>query len=584
MFKTLLRIIDWCGDFKKQLYTGFIFTVLTAWTTAMPVFIAAWTLGLIVEDAQGGTPFDPAWIGYSFGLIALCVFFRFLFDYLRAKKQEVISYELVAKNRLEIGSILKRVSLGYLDSHSTGEILSAVTTGLSVLEKMGIRMIDTFVAGYVNAAILIIFLAFFSPLAALTALAGILLSAVFLKRISKKSRKNTSVLAKANEDLAGAAVEYARGLPIVKSFGQEGASIASMKNACADSREINCKTELGFTPDNCMHLFVLRAASVGIVLIAAFLCLTGQMPFAFMLAFIMFSFIIFTGVEPVSDSAHVMSIIANALDKLDGIRESGIIDEDGRDIRLTNYDIEFKNVDFGYDGRKVLDNVSLEIPENTACAIVGPSGSGKTTLCSLIARFYDVDAGSISTGGHDVREFTCDSLLENISMVFQNVYLFNDTVKNNIRFGKPDASDEDVRAAAKSACCHDFIMSLPDGYDTVVGEGGSGLSGGEKQRVSIARAILKDAPVIILDEATASVDPENEYEIQKAISALTKDKTVITIAHRLATIEHADRIFVLNEGRIVQQGTHTELVREDGIYKRFIDIRRKAEGWSIEKA
>lgn len=584
MFKTLMRIIDWCGDFKKQLYIGFIFTLLTAWATAMPVFVAAWTLGLIVEDVQGGTPFDPAWIGYSFGLIALCVLFRFFFDYLRAKNQEVISYELVAKNRLEIGSILKRVSLGYFDSHCTGEILSAATTGLSALEKMGIRMVDTFVGGYINAALLIIFLAFFSLPAALIALAGTLLSAVFLNRISKNSRKNTSVLAKANEDLAGAAVEYVRGLQIVKSFGQEGASVASMKAACADSRYINCKTELNFTPDNCMHLFVLRAASVGIVLLAAFLGLTGQMEFAFMLAFIMFSFILFVGVEPISDSAHVMSVIANAFDKLDSIRESGFIDEDGKDIQLSNYDIEFRNVDFGYDSRKVLDNVSLKIPENTACAVVGPSGSGKTTLCNLIARFYDINGGIISIGGHDVKEFTCDSLLKNISMVFQNVYLFNDTVRNNIKFGKPDASDEDVYAAAKAACCHDFIMSLPDGYDTVVGEGGSSLSGGEKQRISIARAILKNAPIIILDEATASVDPENEHEIQKAISALTKGKTVITIAHRLATIEHADRIFVVNEGQVVQQGTHAELVKEEGIYKRFIDIRMKAEGWSIDNA
>ena len=242
-------------------------------------------------------------------------------------------------------------------------------------------------------------------------------------------------------------------------------------------------------------------------------------------------------------------------------------------------------MDFSYgegaEKRQVLRNVNLRIPEHTVTAVVGPSGSGKTTICNLIARFYDVDSGSVSVGGHDVREFTCDSLLSNISMVFQNVYLFHDTVRNNICFGKPDATEEEMIAAAKKACCHDFIMALPEGYDTVIGEGGGSLSGGEKQRISIARAILKDAPIIILDEATASVDPENEHLIQAAISELTRGKTIVTIAHRLATIEQADQILVMDDGQIVQQGTHKELANVPGKYRDFVDIRRKSEGWSI---
>ena len=228
-----------------------------------------------------------------------------------------------------------------------------------------------------------------------------------------------------------------------------------------------------------------------------------------------------------------------------------------------------------------MNNVTFRVPQNTTTAIVGPSGSGKTTICNLVARFYDVDAGCVTIGDTDIRNLTCDSLLSNISMVFQNVYLFHDTVLNNIRFGKPEASMEKVIEAAKQARCHDFIMALPDGYDTIVGEGGSSLSGGEKQRISIARAILKDAPIILLDEATASVDPENEHLIQQAISALTHGKTIIVIAHRLATIENADEILVMDEGRITQNGTHAQLIQEEGLYRRFIDIREKAEGWSI---
>ena len=225
--------------------------------------------------------------------------------------------------------------------------------------------------------------------------------------------------------------------------------------------------------------------------------------------------------------------------------------------------------------------MTFTAPQGTTTAIVGPSGSGKSTICNLVARFYDTDSGTVSVGGHDVREFTCESLLQNISMVFQNVYLFQDSVENNIKFGCPEATHEQVVDAARAACCHDFIMALPNGYDTVIGEGGSTLSGGERQRISIARAILKDAPIVILDEATASVDPENEHLIQQALSALTKGKTILTIARRLATIQHADQILVVEDGRIVQQGTHAQLAGEEGLYRRFLAIRRQAEGWRI---
>lgn len=299
------------------------------------------------------------------------------------------------------------------------------------------------------------------------------------------------------------------------------------------------------------------------------------------LMFIFFSFSIFASLEPISDSAHTLGVIDDAMDQLDALRGEQFIDAAGREIALTHYDIAFRNVDFGYDSRQVLKNVSFTIPEQTSTAIVGPSGSGKTTICSMLARFYDPQSGSITVGGHDLREFTCDVLLSNISMVFQNVYLFHDTIRANILFGRPDASEEEMIEAAKKARCHEFIMVLPDGYDTVVGEGGGTLSGGEKQRISIARAILKNAPIIILDEATASVDPENEHLIQQAISELTRGKTIITIAPRLATIQNADQILVVDDGRIAERGTYAELVQQDGLYKRFTSIREQAEGWRI---
>ena len=244
-------------------------------------------------------------------------------------------------------------------------------------------------------------------------------------------------------------------------------------------------------------------------------------------------------------------------------------------------EIRFSNVDFAYEKKKILNHVSFTIPEKKMTAIVGPSGSGKTTLCRLIPRFWDVDAGTVSIGGVDVKDYTMNSLMKNISMVFQNVYLFADTIENNIKFGKVDATYEEVVEAAKRACCHNFIMALPQGYQTRIGEGGASLSGGEKQRISIARALIKDAQIVIFDEVTANVDPENEDRLQKAIEELTRDKTVIMIAHRLKTVRNAEKILVLDHGEIVQEGRHETLIKEKGLYADFVETRKEAIGWKL---
>ena len=582
MFRTLKRIIDWCGEFKGKLYIGFVFSFFSHLFAVMPVTVAAYTVGLFIDSTKQGTAFDKRWAGFSFLAIAGLVILRFFFDYMRSRSQEAISYELVAKDRLAIGDALRRVSLGYFQKNSTGNILNSITTGLNTLETMGIRMIDNFIGGYLNFFVIFLCLLMFSPMTALIALAGAAGSFLFLLLVSRHSVRNAPVEARAGQNLSAAVLEYARGLPTVKSFGQGGASQQSMKEAARENRDIRLKIEYGFTPPNCGHLLVLKAASVLLAGTACALCLAGDMEMPVMLMFVFFSFGIFGSLEPVSDSAHVLGVINTAMDQIDALKESNYIDHDGKEVTLGSFGIEFRHVDFGYDSRTVLKDVSFIIPEKTSTAIVGPSGSGKTTICNLIARFYDVQKGSVLVGGVDVREFTCDSLLKNISMVFQNVYLFNDTIMNNIRFGRPDATDEEVYAAAKAARCHDFIRSLPDGYGTIVGEGGGTLSGGEKQRISIARAMLKNAPIIILDEATASVDPENEHLIQEAISELTHGKTIITIAHRLATIENADQILVIDSGTVAQRGTHKQLLGQEGIYREFVRIREEAEGWQIQ--
>ena len=578
MFKTVKRIINWCGEYKKNLYLGFLMTFLSHIFTALPLMLASYTIGLLIKQKEN---FDKSWIWKTILLQIVFVTFRFLFDYFRARLQEPIGYKLTARDRLEIGNALKRVSLGYFSSVSTGNILSSITTGLSTLENMGIRMINDFVGGYLNFIVILIGLLVFSPLTALIAVISASISFCFLLLISHYSAKNAPVEAKTNKDMTGSVIEYARGLSVVKSFGKSGAAMESLTKSINDSKKIHLKIEWGYLPSNALHLFVLKCGSIGIVIAAAIMSILGKMDFTIMLMLMFFSFTVFSSLEPISDSAHTLSVINDALDQIEKLKCGNFLDENGKDVKLNHYDIEFDNVCFGYDEREVLSNISFKIPEKTSTAIVGSSGSGKTTICNLMARFYDPKSGSIKIGGHDLKEFTCDSLLTNISMVFQNVYLFNDTIKANIAFGNPDASEEEIIAAAKKARCHDFIMKMPNGYDTIIGEGGNNLSGGEKQRISIARAILKDAPIIILDEATASIDPENEHIIQEAISQLTKGKTIITIAHRLATIEHADQILVVDNGKIVEKGTNSELIKKNGVYNRFIEIRRKTEGWTI---
>lgn len=582
MFKTMKRIIRWAGRYKKRLYLGSVCSFFSSLATAIPTMVAAYALDKAIQAYWTNTAIEPALIWQTLWIIVGSIALNFLLSYLRAVLQESIGTEVAAGQRIHLGDVLKRVPLGYFSQNSVGDILAGVTTELSVLELQGMKMVDAVINGYAKFIAIVLCLIFFSPVAAAISVIGVVFSALALHGISRHSEKTATTAHEAVENMSGAAIEYIRGLSIVKSFGQEGASTQSFRSANKALKDIRIGIEKGFTPFNCLHLFALKLASMGIVFICAWQAAQGQMSMAFFLMFVLFSFVMFGSVENINDAAHLLGVIDSAMDKLEALENAEYIDQDGTDIKPTSYDIEFKDVSFGYDDRMVLHDLNFTIPQNATTAIVGPSGGGKTTLCNLIARFYDVNSGTITLGGTDIRAFTCDSLLRNISMVFQNVYLFRDTIKNNIKFGSPDAADEQIIAAAKAARCHDFIMALPDGYDTVIGEGGSSLSGGEKQRISIARAMLKDAPIVILDEATASIDPENEHLIQEAISALTHGKTIITIAHRLATIENADQILVIDGGTVAQRGTHEELLEQEGTYKTFIKIREHAEGWRIK--
>ena len=581
MFGMIKRLIGWTGKYKKRVYIGFIYAFINSIFTSLPIMLATYGLGLVFDDYKGIRTFDNDQIIYIFLLMILVIGGRFLFSYLRAVTQESVGCEATAEQRIRLGNIFKRVSLGFFNSNNMGEISSAVTTDLSFIEMLSMNMINTVVNGYITVLVMILFLLFYCPLAGIISLSGIVLSALFLYIAAKISDKNASIHQKAQDSIVENTIEFLRGMQTIKAFKQEGVSVQGIRKAYKNHKDVNIKIELENCPYNCLHQFVLKAASVGIIAVSAYLTYTRKMDVNIMLMMDMFSFVMFSQIEPLSNAIHVIEVVNKTLDKLEKIEKVDIIDKDGQKIELKRHDIKFSDVCFSYDKKQILNNISFYIPEGSTTAIVGPSGSGKTTICNLIARFYDVNSGVITVGDKNIKDITCDSLLKNISMVFQKVYLFNDTIKNNILFGNPNASDNEVINATIKAHCHEFISKLPNGYDTIIGDGGATLSGGEKQRISIARAILKDSPIIILDEATASVDPENEHLIQNAISSLTKGKTVIVIAHRLATIQDADQILVIDNGDVVQKGNHLELINQDGIYKNFINIKESAEGWCI---
>ncbi|HDJ5104411.1 TPA: ABC transporter ATP-binding protein [Staphylococcus aureus] len=577
MFRITFKILNWVSPYKTRMILGFIMSFLNAIFIALPIFLASQIFNNVVshKSIYGKDIFNVVII------MIILVLGRFITAYLKSKNQESIAYEMSANERLNIGNKLKNVPLGYFNTHHSNELTTIVTTDLTFLENFAMKMVDIVINGYILISVLILSLLVVSWQVALLACIGVLLSFLTIQLLENKSKKNAPTYHYAQNQLIEKVVEVIRGIQVIKSFSKENASLRSFNRAVNESKRVNTKIEMQYIPFNLLHLLSLKVTSILIVLVACLLFIHNSIDLPTFIMISIFSFVIFDSVENINSAAHVLEIIDMTLEDIEKIKSAPELDKKGKDLTIENDDIAFENVNFSYDDKQVIKNVSFDIAANTSTAIVGPSGSGKSTLCHLLLRFYDVNDGFIRIGGIDIKDLKLSSLMSQISAVFQKVYLFNDTIENNILFGNPDATEEEVIRAAKQACCHDFIMKLPDGYKTVLHEKGNNLSGGERQRISIARAILKDAPVIILDEATASIDPENEQLIQTAINELSKGKTVITIAHKLETIKNADQIIVLNEGEIIQKGSHDELIRKPGMYQDFIRIKSKSAGWKL---
>lgn len=578
MLTALKKIWQFAGEERtnanKSIGVGFIYAVFHMFQVAAIYYVV---LALTGEDHTD----RAAWI--SLGLLIVSIIGRTVCNYFSQLQQTHAGYFMAANKRVAIGSKLKSVPMGYFNDNNLGEITGVTTTVLDEVENTAPMVLVGMLGGFINAIVFTVMVLLFDWRIGLLVVAGTLVYLLITSAMEKKTEELAPKRQDSAAKLVSAVLEQVQGMSVIKSFNLTGKGDQKVRAAMEENRRCNLVVEQLFTPYNIAQGLALHLFSILMILAAVSFYLGGTMGLADALMTVIISFMIFAQIESAGSSMAILRIAASAIDHANQVDEIPQMDEGGAVIFPPRHDICFENVRFSYGKKEILHGITVKIPDKTTTAIIGPSGSGKTTLCSLIARFWDVDSGQVKVGGRNVKDYTLESLMDQISMVFQNVYLFADTIENNIKFGKPEATHEEVVAAARKACCDDFIQALPDGYNTVIGEGGASLSGGEKQRISIARAMLKDAPIVIFDEATANVDPENEDRLQKAIEALTRDKTIIMIAHRLKTVRNADQILVVDEGRIVQQGRHEELIQKKGIYKDFVLGRKEAVGWKLHK-
>ena len=577
MFKILMKFFEFSGtENKKRYYESIVLGIIEAIGQAMKIpAIYILVTGVVRGDVTYRTIMLSLAVLVG-GMVVQCVVSR------RSKMlQTIAGYTTCAGKRIEIAEHLRYVPMGYFNETSLGNITSITTNTMELLADVATRVVMLTLGGTLESCLITIMLLIFDLRIGAVALVGLLIFFVinsFLQRHSvdvskQKLDKDTAMVSEV--------LEFIQGITEAKNFKLIGENNKKLDICIDDASKANIRMEFKIVPFVSLQSWVIKMTGVMMCVLSLQFYFAGTMDLATTIVMMIASFLMYAALDSAGNFSSLLRAVDISVDKAKSVLAIENMDIDGEYIETETQNIEMDHVDFAYDTRKVIDDISLSIPEKTTAAFVGPSGSGKTTICHLIARFWDVQSGQVKLDNRDVRAYNMNSLMENFSFVFQSVYLFHDTIANNIRFGQPEASMDMVIDAAKRACCHDFISKLPDGYDTVLGEAGASLSGGQKQRISIARAIMKDAPIIILDEATANVDPENERELMLAIKELTKEKTILMIAHRLKTVRNADRIYVIDKGKIAQQGTHEELMKNEGIYRDFVSARSEAIGWKL---
>lgn len=577
MFEILAKFFKFSGKenenkFKLSIVIGLVEALASAMKIPAIMYVL---IGLMSKESMG------KYIIGSIAIMGIAVAVDIICKRFSTVLQTEGGYNASAFMRIKIAEHLRYLPMGYFNSNSIGEISSVTTNTMEVLGDIAARVVMLTTQGILETTMIVLMIFIFDWRIGLISAAGVFIFFVINSIMQKAGKSDSEKKVQCDTELISQIMEYIQGISEVKSYNLLGKQAKRLNDANEACAKINTKMELLFVPYHFLQGVVTKITGAIIVIGSAAFYINGTMSAVYAIGMTISAFMLYSSLECAGNYSSLLHVVSVCVDKANAILELDTMDIDGKEIKPQNCDIKLDHISFSYDKRKIIDDVSLSIPEKTTTAIIGPSGGGKSTLCNLIARFWDVDEGKVTLGGVNVKDYSMNNLMNNFSFVFQTVYLFADTIENNIKFGRQDATHEEVVAAAKKACCHEFISQLPNGYDTVIGEGGSSLSGGQKQRISIARAIMKDAPVVILDEATANVDPENEKDLMDAIEALTKEKTIIMIAHRLKTVRHADQIVVVDKGRIVQKGTHEQLMTQDGIYKRFVDAREQAVSWKL---
>lgn len=577
MLKMVEKFFDFCSKKNRnKFYKSIILGVMEAIFTAMKIPAAFFAIKAVLDNK-----IDTTAMLTVIGFMLVSTLGKMVVNRFSAMLQTEAGYDTCAQKRIEIGEHLRYLPMGYFNDTSLGHITSVTTNTMEQVGDIATRAIMKVLQGGITTVVVAVFMFAFDVRIGLIALAGIGVFLIVNQWTNKSVAKVADEKIAADAHMVGVILEYIQGIAEIRNYNIISQNKSRIQNSIERKKKADIAAEIAAIPAVGVQNLISKLMGVAIAGASLRFYLNGTMELVYTIVMLLCSFMVFESLDLAGTYTALLKVIGKGVDLANEIMGIEQMDIDGENITPANRDIHLEHVEFAYDNRKIIDDVTLDIKENTTTAIVGPSGGGKTTITSLIARFWDVQKGEVTLGGVNVKDYSFDSLMENFSFVFQRVYLLEDTIANNIRFAKPEASMDEVIEAAKKAACHDFIMTLPDGYETVVGEGGATLSGGEKQRIAIARAIMKDAPIIILDEATANVDPENEKELTQAIDNLTRMKTIIMIAHRLKTVRNADQIIVVDKGKIVQKGKHEELMNQKGIYKKFIMGRKQAVSWKI---
>ena len=577
MLEILKKFFQFCDEReRREFYISIVLGVTAALLSALKLPAIAVCLQAILSGGMTAKA-----ILLSLAIMLVSVVCSSLLKYRATALQTDGGYCTTANKRVQIAEHLRYLPMGYFNKNSLGAITSVTTNTMDNLSGLATRVTMFVTEGIVATAVMTLAVFLFDWRVGLLIAAGLLIYYFVNHALQLKSEETTRRKLASDTAVVEQVLEFIKGIAEVKSYSLTGRYNRRLKSAIDENAVANIDMELKLQPLMLAQNIVAKLIDVGVVVLSLVLYTGGRMELLNCVMLCICSFLLTEGLEQAGAQSSLLRVVDTCVDQASGILNLPAMDISGAELTPEHRGLHAEDIRFSYGEKPIINGITLDIPERTTKAIVGPSGGGKTTLCHLLSRFWDVDGGRVTLGGRDAREYDMDSLMQNFSFVFQNVYLFHDTVANNIRFGRPDAPMEKVIEAAKKARCHNFIMKLPQGYETVIGEAGGSLSGGERQRLSIARAMMKDAPIIILDEATANVDPENEKELMDAISELTHEKTVIMIAHRLKTVRSADQIIVVDKGRIVQRGTHKELMQADGIYRSFVTGREKAVGWKL---